>query len=290
MEYKKTRAGNWRRSASSTETPDSETVEKPPIDKGPSQISVTESVAVPTNRPERIPSVRNSPSQMLAFINQFMDLEWDPGMGDCLPIVQELNRIVAQVGEPLEGSLFHQTQAPLQDLPFADYRAKRRNFTAFCGSGDSLLEIGFNAGHSCLLALLANPTLHYTGIDLGEHRYTKPCFELLKSRFGDRVELLIGDSRDVLPVLRRTRRTFDLYHVDGGHGFDVAHSDICNVLDFCKDGATLLVDDSDNPLIDALCDMFVMQGTMTRLRPDRLWSDQIGGWHALFRVKGAADV
>lgn len=274
LEYKKTAAGNWRRT-------------KPVRDDiiAPSDDGSSSSSPIPV-RSKGTQSMHNTPSQMLAFIEQFMNLEWDPGMGECLPIYRELNAIVAQVGEPLEGSLFHQTRAPLQDLPFADYRAKRRNFTAFCGGGEALLEIGFNAGHSALLALLANPSLRYTGVDLGEHRYTQPCFDLLKSRFGDRVELLIGDSRDVLPVLRRTGRSFDLYHVDGGHGFDVAHSDICNVLDFCKSGGALLVDDTDNPLIDALCDMLVMQGAMARLHPHRLWSEQIGGWHALFRVAG----
>ena len=39
-----------------------------------------------------------------------------------------------------------------------------------------LLEIGVNAGHSALLALSANPSLAYHGVDLDGHGYTAPAW------------------------------------------------------------------------------------------------------------------
>jgi hypothetical protein len=121
-------------------------------------------------------------------------------------------------------------------------------------------------------------------VDIADHRYTKPCFDYLKSQFGDRVHLLEGDSREVVPVLRQTPQQFDLFHIDGGHGFGIAHADLCNILEFCKDGATLLVDDTDDPMIDALCDFMVVQGRLTRIKLDRLWTSPPALWHSLFRV------
>lgn len=80
-----------------------------------------------------------------------------------------------------------------------------------------------------MLALTVNPALVYQGVDIGHHGYTRSCFAYLKSVFGERARLEIGDSRDVLPVLRQGAR-YDLYHIDGGHGLATAHADLlCNV-------------------------------------------------------------
>jgi hypothetical protein len=144
------------------------------------------------------------------------------------------------------------------------------------------LEIGFNAGHSCLLALSVNPDLYYTGIDIGMHAYTRPCFDYLRSIFGNRVRLYIGDSREVLPVLRQDADRYDLYHLDGGHGFGIALADLTNLLNFGSKSVTMMVDDTGQHDIDAMCDFYVMQGRMRRLGFSRLWAPTIH--HKLFRT------
>ena len=115
------------------------------------------------------------------------------------------------------------------------------------------------------------------------HKYMMPCYDYLKSVFHDRVNVIVGDSRAVLPSLReRGDSEYDLYHLDGGHGFDVAMADLCNILSLSKKPATLLFDDTGHPDLDALCDYYVMRGKLTRLQCTRIWSETIN--HRLFRT------
>jgi hypothetical protein len=100
--------------------------------------------------------------------------------------------------------------------------------------------------------------------------------------------LHIGDSREVIPSLRQSRERFDLYHLDGGHGHGVAHADLCNLLDFADEGSTLLVDDTDDNIIDGMCDMYVLQGQISHMKLDRIWSPTPA--HKLFRVNGRRKV
>ena len=54
---------------------------------------------------------------------------------------------------------------------------KQMNLYKSAMEAKNILEIGFNAGHSCLLFLLANPESKITIFDICEHKYAKPCFE-----------------------------------------------------------------------------------------------------------------
>lgn len=234
----------------------------------------------PVERP-----LKSTPSDLAFFINQVCDPSWEPGLAEYRHHLAELHRIIAASGELLEGNLFTEhLRSSIPDEPVEVFRNKRSNYALFCSGGRSLLEIGFNAGHSCLLALTVEKDLIYTGVDIGMHSYTLRCFDYLKSVFGDRVRLHIGDSRDVIPILRRQQDRFDLYHLDGGHGFNVAHADLCNLLDFAGPGTTLMVDDTNDHLIDGLCDYYVLQGQISPMQFGRLWKDTID--HKLFRVNG----
>jgi predicted O-methyltransferase YrrM len=90
------------------------------------------------------------------------------------------------------------------------------------------LEIGFNAGHSALLILASNPKVTYLGVDIGEHSYTREAGRILQNYFGDRFNLLIGDSQDVLPKLKLEKQRYDLIHIDGGHSYQQCLSDLSN--------------------------------------------------------------
>ena len=226
------------------------------------------------------------PAQLEELITrQFFDPAWDPGLD---PVYIEhsraLHAIMMRLGEPAEGSLFNRDKlTEFTDAPAPEFLPKRRNFALFASGGRSLLEVGFNAGHSCLIALTVNPDLVYTGVDIACHSYTQPCFDYLRSAFGSRVNLHIGDSRDVLPALReRGVGQYDLYHLDGGHGFALGYTDLCNMLSMARKPATLLFDDTDNDRLDALCDYYVMLGRLSRVEMKRLWSDTI--CHRLFRT------
>lgn len=62
----------------------------------------------------------------------------------------------------------------------------------------------------------------------------------MKKDFGDRIELLVGDSRIVVPGINDK---FDFVHIDGGHGLAVAQDDIINTNRLLTDNAIIVMDD-----------------------------------------------
>ena len=82
-----------------------------------------------------------------------------------------------------------------------------------------MLEVGFNAGHSATLALIANPTLEYHALDLCQHNYTRRCFQLLMFRFPGRVSLTCGDSTVRLRELELERWVPPRWRSGGGGTF-----------------------------------------------------------------------
>ena len=89
----------------------------------------------------------------------------------------------------------------------------------------NVMEIGFNAGFSTLLMLLTNPNINITCFDLGDHKYTMLCYNKMKETFGNRINIIIGDSTKTLPNINDK---YELIHIDGGHSTEVANSDIVN--------------------------------------------------------------
>ena len=179
-----------------------------------------------------------------------------------------LNDLVRAAGERLEGGIFYWHGDPdyYDRPPAADLAPARRNLWRAVRFKNSMLEIGVNAGHSALLALSANPGLLYTGVDLGEHQYTRECVDYLAAEFPGRVRYLEGDSRAVLPELAANRSAwdFDLYHVDGGHTDDVCRADVGNCIKLADGGRGrhLLLDDINASWIfDVYCE-FVSQGRL----------------------------
>src|SRR5574337_818006 len=161
--------------------------------------------------------------------------------------LKALNAIVRTAGEALEGNIFYADRAE---------RFKER-----------MLEVGVNAGHSALLALSSNPKLHYCGVDIMSHAYTKECVDFLKGELPGRVRFFPGDSREVLPRLADAAAElgFDLLCVDGGHTSEVCYSDDANCIRMSKGEKSrhLLLDDVHASwLFDIYCE-FVARGDLT---------------------------
>ncbi len=188
-----------------------------------------------------------------------------------------LNLIVSQhYGVPNEtfrciGNLFynHNTDYAVDADPIADYREKRDFFTAALSGRKSLLEVGFNAGHSALLALMSNPDLVYTGVDICETKYTTACAEYLAQAFKSRFTLILGDSREVLPRLATHNKSLliDVCHIDGDHNEGPVRTDISNVLRLAQRNALVILDDLDFPGVAKAYDEYVKLG---RLHPAKL--------------------
>ena len=194
-----------------------------------------------------------------------------------LPLLDELNRIVLDSGEKLEGNLFyyHHEPNPSRHSVYGEFYPKRRNYLAACRASTCMLEIGVNGGHSALLALAGG--VEYHGVDICEHRYTRPVAEFLKSQFGERFHFYQGDS--VVEVPRIAKQfpylRFDLIHVDGLHSLDHCRLDTENSLAMALQGAWLMIDDTDIDAINAYFESLLDGGVLRE--------DMPAGWEHYFR-------
>lgn len=173
-----------------------------------------------------------------------------------------LNKLIAAEGETIEGNLFYFHQTPdFVNLPPDPKRIhKRRNVHAIVKHKRDFLEVGFNAGHSALLALSSNPKLKYFGLDIGIHRYTAKCAEYLKAQFPGRIEFMIADSREGMPKLIEEGRKFSCIHVDGGHSAEVCRMDLKHSIKLAAKGAHLILDDTRSMRITDVYNEFVASG------------------------------
>ena len=107
-----------------------------------------------------------------------------------------------------------------------------------------ILEIGFNAGNSCVIFLLANPNVKIHAVDICIHSYVQPCVDFLNKMFNNRVILHKGDSLQIVPALDRSLGdTIGLYHIDGWHALEGIQADMKNCYNLAKNGTFLVVDD-----------------------------------------------
>lgn len=178
--------------------------------------------------------------------------------------LRRLNEIAAGAGEPLEGNLcyFHQQRDFNHAPPDPRRGARRETFLRALAGRRRMLEIGFNAGHSALLAL-THSDASVTSIDDCGHSYTEPAAAYLGSAFAGRFRFFKTDSRR-LPMLANELQlgTHDLIHIDGGHAPDIFAADIATALACSKPGTLVLVDDLYVPAIRQISDRLVAERLM----------------------------
>jgi glycosyltransferase involved in cell wall biosynthesis len=107
----------------------------------------------------------------------------------------------------------------------------------------TVLEIGFNAGQWTEVVLRAHPTLKITSVDLGCHDYVSKAKDYIDQVFPGRHELLLGDSRVVIPTITKK---FDVIFIDGGHFHGIPEADILNCKELAYPHTTLIIDDFGN--------------------------------------------
>jgi len=142
---------------------------------------------------------------------------------------------------------------------------KRKNYQKIATNKNKICEIGFNAGHSLLTMLLVNPDAKYVLFDLGSHKYSKPCFEYLKTKFPNtKMDIVWGDSRVTLLNyhLSKPKTKFDVIHIDGGHAYEVYSKDWKHSLQMIQKGGILIFDDTDNSRISSFIDKQIKRGVV----------------------------
>jgi hypothetical protein len=136
----------------------------------------------------------------------------------------------------------------------------------------NICEIGFNAGHSSMLLLLGrdNSPPNFTIFDIGHHRYTKPSFEYIKSKFSYvNFEYIEGDSTIIMPEWINNHTDligkYDLVHVDGGHSEHCIYNDMKNTDLLVKVNGIVIVDDTNNEIINGYVDKYISSGNYVEL-------------------------
>jgi predicted O-methyltransferase YrrM len=109
----------------------------------------------------------------------------------------------------------------------------------------TVLEIGFNAGHSSYVFLDARPDVQVVSFDLGEHSYVSRAKEFIDKKFPGRHELILGDSMVTVPRYARANpeAAFDLAFIDGGHDYEVAIADLRNCHQLVVQDGLVVLDD-----------------------------------------------
>ena len=175
----------------------------------------------------------------------------------------ELENIINKCNVPLEGNIFYNHQGTRWNI--GDKLVRNPNFIEkqlnmyWCGSTamEKICEIGFNAGHSCLLMLLSKTfkNLTFTIFDIVKHKYTMPCFNYIENNFSNiNFELIKGDSVIEIPkwIDNNTGacNTYDIVHIDGGHSEECIKNDFINADKLVKHGGTIIIDDTDSTHIN----------------------------------------
>ena len=186
------------------------------------------------------------------------DTEYQTIIDENIHHLQALDNIIKNSTRRVaEGGIFYMHNS-FDALPFL--KVKQLNLFSLAREADNILEIGFNAGHSSLIMLLANKTSKITAVDLNEHPYVNECYQYLSTQFPGRINLYLGNSLTVLPKISGK---FDLFHVDGCHESLEATIDVynCYILSE-KDKSVVILDDTNFPNVLKIWNDYVNRGYM----------------------------
>lgn len=175
----------------------------------------------------------------------------------------KLYTICKEIGEKVEGNCF--TAHLNIDNTINELIYKQLNHFSLGMNATNIMEIGFNAGHSSLLYLLANPNSKLTIFDICEHKYTIPCFKYLQSVFPDRLQIFPGDSTKTVPEFytNNSNTKFDLIHIDGAHFGDIPNKDFYNSLKLASD--IIIWDDTQIKTLNDLLNGYIKKGLVSEI-------------------------
>lgn len=204
----------------------------------------------------------NKIKKMTVFLNDLKDFTINNNILRAKQYINDnLLPIINNSNELLEGNIFMLHQTTNYTNVFLN-KSKNISNLVLNKNIKSVMEIGFNAGFSTLLMLLTNSNMRINCFDLGEHKYTIPCYEKLKETFGERINIIIGDSTK---TLLNVTDMYDLIHIDGGHTTEVAESDIINSYRLSKKGTILIMDDYDFGNLHYLWDNYIIKYNLKNL-------------------------
>lgn len=181
--------------------------------------------------------------------------------------------ILRNVGERVEGNLVCDVSP--DNIVMGANKEKIHNLQYLSRGKKRICEIGVNAGHSLLFMLEQNPTAEYFLFDLGNHGYTGPCLDYIRTQYPDtKIHIVYGDSKETIPNFIMNNKdligTFDLIHIDGGHRIFEVASDFYNCRYLSSEDGLSIFDDYNYSNIKEFINNRVSIGTITEYNDENL--------------------
>jgi|TARA_B110000285_G_C14853963_1_gene481292 hypothetical protein len=189
--------------------------------------------------------------------------------------LEGLKSILNEVGERVEGNLVCDVSS--DNIVMGENSDKIHNIEELAKGKSKICEIGVNACHSLLFMLEVNPNADYLLFDLGNHAYTKPTLEYIKTEFPNtKIDIIYGDSKKTIPQAifdnNELLHSFDLVHIDGGHEFFEFNSDFYNCRYLSTKNGVTIFDDYNYPHIKTFIDNRIKIETITKYKNSNLYN------------------
>jgi predicted O-methyltransferase YrrM len=154
---------------------------------------------------------------------------------------------------------------------------QKKFLESYKDSFKSILEIGFNAGHSSEIFLCNNKDVQLTSIDLGYWYYTKFGVRFLSRKFKNQIKIIYKDSIDAISDFSSIKENtfFDLIYVDGNHDYQYAMADMLNCKKFANSNSLVMLDDV------VLSDDY---RSVANSGPTRVWKELVNSGY-IFEIK-----
>ena len=188
---------------------------------------------------------------------------------DVVAHISHIGNILNEIGERVEGNLICDVSA--DNFTDKGNESKIYNLLKLSENKSKICEIGVNAGHSLLLMISNNPTAEYLIFDLNAHIYTKPCMEYIKNAYpSTKITEVYGDALLTLKeyVKNNELHTFDLIHVDGGHGMHNVVSDFIYTQELLTTEGIVVFDDYNYNNIRDVIDYYINRQVITKYIED----------------------
>lgn len=188
--------------------------------------------------------------------------------------IVNIAHILESIGEQVEGNLICDISP--NNLTDKGNESKIYNLLKLSENKSKICEIGVNAGHSLLLMISTNPTAEYLIFDLNEHRYTKPCIEYIKTAYpSTKITEVYGDALLTLREYTKNNKlhTFDLIHVDGGHGMHNVVSDFIYTQELLATDGIIVFDDYNYNNIRDVINYYVHRQVITKYEEGLITTD-----------------
>lgn len=109
----------------------------------------------------------------------------------------------------------------------------------------TVMEIGFNAGHSADLFLKHPKNVKLWSFDIGQHSYVESGKTYIDNTYPGRHTLILGNSLTTVPkFIKSNNMKFDLIFIDGGHEYNVSKNDLLNCKNLAHNNTIVIMDDT----------------------------------------------